>query len=658
MNVHRIIIRMLLTTVPTILLISSLSADDLILKSTVAKVTVYNDRALITRVGEVQLFAGVNTIVIPHLPVFLMDQSLRVTSNADNEAKITDVKIEQKYLDTIPETRVADLYKRLNTLRLEKNGLEQKNLLIKSQMDAVDAFRDNYTKSLTGPNPTQKATTEEWDKLLTFVEKKKTDFSVKMETMRQEIDVKQEKIKALEKEIQNTTGKTGMSEKQVIVIAAASQAGPIEFEVSYLISNVSWMPSYEARVTSNEKSMQLFYYGQVQQSSGEDWTNVALTLSTAQPAISGQSPEISRWIIDASPIYTSRPYSRTSKLKSARPQPLPERTLMANTLSGRVLDAETNEPLIGANIVVLGTSLGAATDIDGNYVIYNIPEGKYSISGSMIGYQRTIRPDVNISRTNGARQNFNLQSAAIEGEEVVVTAQARGQLEAVNQQLASSPMVSVQQEESSASSEITSSSFSIPSKQSIPSDNQYHKIGISLENLPIGFSYEIIPKSVQAAFLTGKGKNVKEYPLLAGEANIFLDNSFVATVPIKTVMPNDSFAINLGVDQALRVERRLVSRFTEQVGMFSTKIRTTYEFEQKVENHKKYSVDIKLSDHIPVSRNEKIVVEQIEPDPKSMAPNSDGILIWKLTLQPDENKIFKLKFAVERPTDVNPYGLE
>jgi hypothetical protein len=51
-------------------------------------------------------------------------------------------------------------------------------------------------------------------------------------------------------------------------------------------------------------------------------------------------------------------------------------------------------------------------------------------------------------------------------------------------------------------------------------------------------------------------------------------------------------------------------------------------------------------------------VEQIEPDPKSMAPNSDGILIWKLTLQPDENKIFKLKFAVERPTDVNPYGLE
>ena len=331
-----------------------------------------------------------------------------------------------------------------------------------------------------------------------------------------------------------------------------------------------------------------------------------------------------------------------------------ERTGMGNTLTGRIVDVSTNEPLIGANIVLQGTSLGGSTNIDGTYSIYNIPEGRYTVSASMIGYRKVYRNDVYISKTTGAKQNFYLQAENIQGEEVVVMAQRSEQMA----DMATSASMIVQAEESTTKAEITSSSFTITSKQSIPSDNQSHKVGISLENLPIEFAYDIIPKSVQAAYLTGKGKNAKEYPLLAGETNVFLDNSFVATIPLKTIMPNDSFAINLGVDEAIRVERKLVSRFTEQVGTFSTKIRTTYEFEFKIENHKKYDVEVKLYDQIPVSRNEKIVVEQIEPNPKTMLPDADGILMWKLTLPANEKRSFKLKFSVERPPNVTAYGIE
>jgi uncharacterized protein (TIGR02231 family) len=562
MTIHRSLRSVLFIIFLGIFAVSLLPAKDISLKSTVSKVTVFSDRALITRSARETVPAGIQTILVPHLPTALMDQSLRVSGVSDRAAKITDVKIEQVFLDTIPESRRSDLTKRLNALRLEKNALERKSLLLKSQSEAVDALRDNYTQSLKNPNPNQKATTGEWEKLLQFVEMKKTDFADKMESLRLEMEVKQEKIQALEQEIRNTAGGSGKAEKQVSVTLNVTEGGPIDFEVSYIISGVSWKPSYEARVTSTEKALQLFYYGMVQQTSGENWNNIDLVLSTAQPAISSRIPVINRWSIDETPGYTAYPRARNKNDQSITSQP-----------------------------------------------VYN---------------------------------------------EVVVSAQRAS----VNYQLSASPVMVVQAEESAARSEITSSSFAIASKQSIPSDNQSHKVGISLENLPIEFAYDIIPKSVQAAYLTGRGKNAKEYPLLAGETNVFLDNSFVATVPLKTIMPSDSFAINLGVDEAIRVERKLVSRFTENVGTFSTKIRTTYDFELKIENHKKYDVEVKLYDQIPVSRNEKIVVEQIEPNPKTMLPDADGILMWKLTLPAGKKRSFNLKFSVERPPDVNASGIE
>jgi len=57
-------------------------------------------------------------------------------------------------------------------------------------------------------------------------------------------------------------------------------------------------------------------------------------------------------------------------------------------ITGKVVDKETNEPLSGANVIVEGTSLGAATDTIGTYLILRVPPGKYTLVASMIGYSR------------------------------------------------------------------------------------------------------------------------------------------------------------------------------------------------------------------------------------------------------------------------------
>jgi TonB-dependent receptor len=110
--------------------------------------------------------------------------------------------------------------------------------------------------------------------------------------------------------------------------------------------------------------------------------------------------------------------------------------LQAATIKGTVTEAKTREPLVGANVVVLGTSLGNATDFDGNYIIENIPLGKHTIRFSYIGYKQQEKT-IEITDEKTIKVDCSLESDVIEGETVVVTAQRLGQLAAINQQITS-----------------------------------------------------------------------------------------------------------------------------------------------------------------------------------------------------------------------------
>lgn len=92
-------------------------------------------------------------------------------------------------------------------------------------------------------------------------------------------------------------------------------------------------------------------------------------------------------------------------------------------INGLVLDAETGDPMIGVNVMLAGTSLGAATDIEGYFTILNVPPGKYELLASSIGYKTFRLQDVRVSVDHTTNININMESSVIEGEEVVVVAQ-------------------------------------------------------------------------------------------------------------------------------------------------------------------------------------------------------------------------------------------
>src|SRR3970282_2411548 len=90
------------------------------------------------------------------------------------------------------------------------------------------------------------------------------------------------------------------------------------------------------------------------------------------------------------------------------------------TIAGKVIDKDTKEPLIGANVVLDGTSWGAATDIYGFFKIKNIPAGTYTIRASYVGYSTETIKDIALSKNDSLFFTIEMKVSSVSTEEIVV----------------------------------------------------------------------------------------------------------------------------------------------------------------------------------------------------------------------------------------------
>ena len=111
-------------------------------------------------------------------------------------------------------------------------------------------------------------------------------------------------------------------------------------------------------------------------------------------------------------------------------------------IKGTVVDANSGEALIGANVIIQGTSIGAAANIDGEFMLTDIEPGEYTLKISYVGYKDKTEK-VTVISNRATEITVNLSWVAVEGKEVVVTAQAKGQLAAINEQLSSNEIKNV-----------------------------------------------------------------------------------------------------------------------------------------------------------------------------------------------------------------------
>ena len=114
----------------------------------------------------------------------------------------------------------------------------------------------------------------------------------------------------------------------------------------------------------------------------------------------------------------------------------------ASHVTGSVKDAKSGDALPGATVMIVGTSLGASTDLNGAYSIVNVPPGSYRIRATYVGFKEETKA-VHVKEGEDLTVDFRLEPVGIQGKTVVVTAQAAGQNNAINQQLTSDKIVNV-----------------------------------------------------------------------------------------------------------------------------------------------------------------------------------------------------------------------
>jgi len=268
------------------------------IQSKIDAVTVYLDRAMITRTVDIDLVKGSQDLVIDNLPAYIIDDSVRVMGQGSVKAKISGVKVKRIFLQEHQLKKIEELRGELEKIKDEKKQIEDKLVSLNTQKKFIESIKISSSDKISKELYIQKADTKNWDKVLDFIYQKLGGINEQAILFEQEKRILLKKIKALEAELNRYRSKRLPEKKLVEIAIEAAAEGKMTLRINYLIPGARWIPSYDVRVDSDSSSICLNYYGIISQKTGEDWKNVKLSLSTAKPHISGLLPELDPWYID------------------------------------------------------------------------------------------------------------------------------------------------------------------------------------------------------------------------------------------------------------------------------------------------------------------------------------------------------------------------
>ncbi|NLP03413.1 MAG: mucoidy inhibitor MuiA family protein [Fibrobacter sp.] len=542
--------------------IYSLYAEELVVKTKISSVTVFRDRAQVTRTFTGELSEGEKDLIFDNLPENIESQSVIVNGTGNGELK--DIKVRRKEFAGSNDSISSYLNRR-------KELYQDSILLVEDILKRCSSerqFVENIAAKVTERGAAEQISAPELDKnkwlnMVEFYRNRLESLSSEMRSASKRKQALSDTLALIERRLRDLNRDERSERNQAVVSLTMKKAGKIELDLSYIVYGPSWTPAYEMRVLSDKKVLLMTYKGSLRQSTGEDWKDANVKLSTATPHIGGNQPELTPWYIRIDEPQMDLPVRSKRLSKSAVPA-------MMNQMM--VMDAE------------------------------------------------------------------------LEYKKKEITEAA--------------PMVFREAEVESGATAVV---FTIPGLNTINSDSEEHTVTIMTTEFPAHFRYSAVPKLSQYAYLKAKVKNTTSFPLLPGSSSIFLDNSFVSRSEMKLVAPEEEFWTFLGVDEAVKIEYKLINRKRRNEGVIAKKDRIVFEYQINVTNNRKSEEEIVIWDQLPISGSEEIKVELIEPKWKenssSLKKNEHEFLEWYYKLKAGESVKIPFKFAVEFPNGKNISGL-
>jgi uncharacterized protein (TIGR02231 family) len=232
--------------------------------SKVTSVTVFRNRALVTREASLSLAQGKHEIVLSALPSDLLDESVRVSGTGSAKVRILDVKIETEHTAAIQDREVKTLQQKLDSLQWEDQKTSDQIAILETQKSFIESLKAESARDISEKMTVNKPSIQDWQNIVQFFNK---NLSQIYEGLRKEKLRKKElenERKAVERKISQIRSGQARSYKKIRTILDIEESGNARILASYFVNGASWHPLYDARVLAATKKMELTYYGLVQ----------------------------------------------------------------------------------------------------------------------------------------------------------------------------------------------------------------------------------------------------------------------------------------------------------------------------------------------------------------------------------------------------------
>lgn len=267
--------------------------------SRIRAVTVYPDRAYVTRSASIELpGAGTHEIVFKDLPAGLLEDSLRVRGEGSSPVTIQGAEVRTLFDAAGTDETVNALLADLERLRLELREIESRAQAVADQRVFLDSVRDFSRVQVPKEIMTRASTPADWTPLSDFMYDAYEKNGAKALETQKAVEAKQREIEASERRLQEAGRGRSIDKRTVVVTLECTTKTSFEIELAYLLAQATWHISYEARVLPKDGTCDLVAFGNVRQWSGEDWGDVRLSLSTARPSLGARMPELFPWYVD------------------------------------------------------------------------------------------------------------------------------------------------------------------------------------------------------------------------------------------------------------------------------------------------------------------------------------------------------------------------
>ena len=563
------------------------------INSKISKATVFPKGVQLENVAKFELGQGKSVLSFKNLSPYINKESVRV--DGDGKFTILNVQLHNDFINELEKTKeITDLDSNIEQYAYK---IEDEEIAIKVLNEKLEFLKSN--KSVTGK---EQAINPEVFKSLNLI------YGDNVEKYTTEILKKQRVIKdytktvsKLKNQLNSLNSKNVLPSGIITVTVDSKQAQTSTIKLTYLVDNASWYPSYDIRFSSINKPLTISYKANIAQNTGIDWKEVDLKLSTAKTNISAQIPTLS-----------------TNYLKFYEPS-------ITETLNNRVAGvAITNNAGFLAPTELKIRGYASMSNNNPLYIVDGIPQSDISAISPNDIEKIDILKDASATAIYGSR--------GANGVVLITTKQDKDK--------SGTPLTITSKNE-------TSNEYTIDAPQTVNSDNKTNTIKFRETELKAAYEYRAIPKLSKNVFLIGKVSDWYQADLIDGEANVYLENSFVGKSRINTQQFSDTLDISFGIDNNISVNREKIKDYSESPFLGSTK-KETFAWKLTIRNNKTYPIKAKLYDQVPISSTKEIQVETVELSGGIQNPNT-GKVQWDIDLNPNETKQVILKYTIKYP---------